>query len=239
MGKFLIVPNEDVIFTPEEEIVHHLMLSTATLKRNGLFYGKLGISIAFFEYGRYRNNQIYTDFAIELKNSLPSKIDSKITCDFATGLCGFGWGIEYLIQRHFIGCENDDICMDIEKNAMSKDIRRMNDLSLETGLEGFIHYILIRLERTREQCKFKPFDEIYLKDTLNRLQSLKDEKISDRLRNLKQTFISYMDNGSLTYKPDICLFINNQEPKYEEDILSATLGLAEGLAGRLIRIIYK
>jgi len=35
-------------FTLEEEIIHHLMLQTASIKRNGLLYGKLGIALAFF-----------------------------------------------------------------------------------------------------------------------------------------------------------------------------------------------
>ena len=65
---------EYVQFTLEEQIIHHLILNAYSLKRNGLFYGKLGIAIVFFECGKYWNNHVYTDYAIELKNSLPKKL---------------------------------------------------------------------------------------------------------------------------------------------------------------------
>ena len=59
-------------FIINEVIIHHLMLQTTALKRNGLLYGKLGITIAFFECGKYWNNTIYTDYAKEWNNSFLS-----------------------------------------------------------------------------------------------------------------------------------------------------------------------
>ena len=218
-------------FTLEDKILNHLILQTVSVKRNGLFYGKLGIAIVFFECGKHRNNSVYTDYAKELFDSLPQTIDERITHDFATGLCGFGWGLEYIIRHKFADRDNNGACAVIDQRLMEIDMRRMNNLSLHSGLEGFLHYILIRLT---SENKARALDDLYLKDTHNRLLLLPNEGISTSLYDLKQIFISYMETGTLTYKPDICLFTNKMEVKNEEEILSAKLGLADGLAGELI-----
>ena len=86
----------------------------------------------------------------------------------------------------------------------------------------------------------EPFDAVYLKDIYDRLQSetLPSDPLSTGERgNLKQVFISYMDTGSLIYQPDITLFTSDVEIKNEDDILSAKLGLFDGLAGKLIRTV--
>jgi len=117
------------------------------------------------------------------------------------------------------------------------NMRRITDLSIESGLEGFLHYILMRLEGVKMRDESCPFDDLYLKDIYNRLQLLTEKDISNGLCCLKQAFIAYLDTGSLTYKPDISLFTNDLEINSEKDIVSSKLGLADGLAGKLVRIV--
>jgi len=226
-----------VQFTQEEDIIHHLLLKASSYKCNGLFYGKLGIAIAFFEFGKYRNNPVYTDYAMELKESLPKIIEEKITNDFASGICGFGWGIEYMIQQKYIGNNNIDACSTIDEKIMAVDIRRMNDLSLETGLEGFLHYIMIRLSGARKRNDPRPFDDTYLNDIRWKLHFLQDEIISVGLRNLKQLFFCFVNIDIPFYKPDIYSFTKDLVLKSENDITAAKLGLVDGLAGKLIQLI--
>ena len=226
-------------FTQEEQIIHHLMLNASSFKRNGLFYGTLGIVIAFFECGRYRNNPVYIDYAIELQNSLPKKLDDKMSRDFAAGLCGFGWGIEYMIQKQFIDSKNIiDTCSAVDEKIMMIDIRRMNDLSLETGMEGLLHYVMIRLAGTKTRNEPRPFDNTYLNDIRRKLQFLPNKMISSGLRKVRQLFFCFVHIDMPFYKPDIYLFTNELELKSEDDILAAKLGLADGLAGILIRTVY-
>lgn len=224
-------------FTIEEDVIHHLMLYAALLKRNGLFYGKIGIAVAFVECGKYWNNPVYFDYAKELKNNLLSNIDYNIPFDFATGLSGFGWGIEYMIQNQFKDSENKEICTNIDQKIMSMNVKRITDLSLENGLEGFLHYILIRLKGSEERKTSIPFDDNFLKDTFYKLQSLKEEEISDCLYCLKNMYISFFNTGSLLYKPDVSLFTNDLNIKNEGDIVLAKLGLSDGLAGKLMKMI--
>ena len=214
------------------------MLQTVSLKRNGLFFGKLGIAIAFFKCGKYRNNSVFIDYAKEIKDGLPNKIDGNMPLDYATGLSGFGWGVEYMVQHQFVDSESAEVCIDIDQRIMIMNMCRITDLSLESGLEGFLHYILIRIKGAKMRNIPIPFDDVYLKDAYERLQSLPGKDVSKNLSSLKQAFISYMDYDSLIYQPDISLFINDIEIKTEEDILSAKLGLSDGLAGKLVRMVY-
>jgi len=234
MGRIHTNQNEYYPFTIEEEIIHHLMMQTACNKRNGLLYGRMGIVLAFFELGKYLNNVVYTDFAYELKNSILKKVNDTVPLDFATGLCGIGWGLEYIMQNQLTSSDNKEICILIDQKIMMLNMRRITDFSFETGLEGFLHYILSRIKGTVMRQTPNPFDEFFLKDVVSQLQSLPDEIMSIEI---KQKFISYIDTGVLTYKQDILQFTSNIEIKNVEDILSTKLGLADGLTGKLMRII--
>jgi len=234
MEKKSTFQNDYFSFTIEEEITHHLMLQAVFHKRNGLLYGKLGISLAFFEWGCNCNNPIYTDFAKELKNRVYKKIEDQTPIDFATGLSGVGWGLEYIAQKQFTDNISNEIFCAIDQKIMMLNMKRITDFSLENGLEGFLHYILIRIKNSVIRKTANPFDESFLTDIYCKLQSLEEDIISN---SLKQAFISYMDTDLLVYNPNVDMFTTNIEIKTIDDILSAKLGLADGLAGRLIRII--
>jgi len=233
MENLSVSRNESTLFTLEEQILHHLMLQSVFLNRNGLLYGRMGIALAFFEYGKHCNNILYINFAKELKDSIFKKVNDAVPLDYATGLCGVGWGIEYMTP-YKLDKRDIDICTKIDQKIMMLNISRVTDLSLETGLEGFLHYILIRIKGSEMRKTAIPFDEFYLKDLYNKIESLPKDIVSN---DLKQAFHSYMDAGSLIYHPDLTLLTSDTAITDEDDILSAKLGLADGLAGKLIRII--
>jgi len=221
-------------FTIEDEIVHHLMLQTAFIQSNGLLYGKMGIAVVFLKYGINCNNLIFIDFAEELKNSICKKINDKTPLDFATGLLGVGWGIEYMIQHLCVNKYSDEVCKDIDHRIMILNMKRIKDFSLESGIDGFLHYILIRLKSAKIRKTSSSFDDIFLKDIYSIIKFMEGKVISS---SVKQSFISFIETDLLNYEPDISLFATDIEIKDIEDILAAKLGLAEGLAGKLIKII--
>ena len=53
----------------------------------------------YFLYGRAKKSDVYSDCASELLDDIWSEIGTNETLFFAEGLCGIGWGIEYLIQQ--------------------------------------------------------------------------------------------------------------------------------------------
>lgn len=217
-------------FTIEEEIIHHLMLQAVSLKENGLFYGKLGISIAIAKYGKYCNNHIYIDYSKELINDILSNIDEKTSFDFATGLCGIVWGIEYVVQNQFIDNNYDDICEYFDKIIITKNLRRITDISLESGLEGFLHYVLIRQKSAKIKKNKTLFDDDYMKDVYHSLHFFPNS-------SFKKIFISFVKTDSITYNPNLSLFVNDLNINDLKDIASANLGLANGLAGKLVGMV--
>lgn len=128
---------------------------------NGLINGKMGMAIFFFLYARYKHSEFYEEFAGELIDDICEDIHTSIPVNLRDGLCGIGWGIEYLVQHRYIEGNTDEILEDIDARIMERDLRRITDFSLETGLEGIIWYALIRLTSPYSE---HAFDENYKYD---------------------------------------------------------------------------
>lgn len=84
-----------VAFNLEEKIIHRLLLESSFAKNTGLLYGKMGIALCFFEYGRYTANDVYSEAGEELLDDIWTHIHLKSPFHFDSGLSGIGWGGEY------------------------------------------------------------------------------------------------------------------------------------------------
>lgn len=130
-------------------------------KKNGLFHGRMGMAVFFFLYARHTDSRIYEDFAGNLIDDIYDDISTAMPVGLKDGLCGIGWGIEYLVQQRYLEGNTDEILEDIDLKIMEKDLRRITDYSLENGLEGILWYALMRL--TSPYSK-QAFDEAYRHD---------------------------------------------------------------------------
>ncbi len=179
----------------------------------GLFYGKMGIAIFFFCYGQYKNNSVYIDMGGDLLDDIWEKLDSGISVSFDSGLSGIGWGIEYLIQHRLVEGEANDICEAIDRKVVSIHPGRLEDLSLDTGLEGIRHYVSIRTSGAILRKETCPFSQEYLNDW-------------------NQSSLSCTDLGKLSYLPCLRDFIWKKEI-LEKELSDAPLGIKTGIAGVL------
>lgn len=144
-------------------IANHLILHSIDMEDIGLFHGKMGIVLFFAHYARYTDQAIYDDFAGELLEEICENIPETFPINLETGLCGIGWGIEYLIKNGFMEGDSDEILAEIDQKVMERDLRRIKDLSLETGLMGISCYIQSRISFQAEK-KYNIFDPIYLSE---------------------------------------------------------------------------
>ena len=144
-------------------IIEITMINDACTESLSLFNGKMGIAIFFFHCYRYTNDKLYERLVEELLNDIYEDVHKEMPVSLAYGLCGLGWGIEYLAQHQFIEGSTDDILDEIDRKIMEQDVRRMADISLETGLEGIAWYALLRLT---SPCSTGAFDEVYKNDLL-------------------------------------------------------------------------
>lgn len=222
------------MFTFEQSVIHHLLLTSHSIKEPGLFYGKIGVAIAFFRYGRKNNNQIFLDQGNELIEGILDDVNHKVSFDFATGLAGIAWGIEYLVQNKFVEGNTNLICSELDQKISSISVRRLSDLSLETGLEGILHYLLARIKGSFAQNNRVPFDYTLLDEIQETIVMHRKKNISHSLNELFTIFGHYYSNHSTP------LYILNPESLYistiiKESIEDNPLGLRRGLAGWLCK----
>lgn len=145
------------------EIADKEMLTSLFMRDYSLIDGQMGCAIFFALLSRATQNHWYEDFAGELLENLCDNLTVHLPMNFSSGLCGIGWGIEFLKYKGFINDDTDEILSDIDKAVMERDIRRVTDTSLQTGLTGVLAYVRSRLMSDRD-TSYVPFDDIYLSD---------------------------------------------------------------------------
>ena len=156
-----------------KRIARSLMLHSSFLSNIGLLNGKTGISIFFYHYARHTGKRIYDDFAGELLDEIYTEIHANSPVNFKDGLCGIGWGIEYLIRNQFIEGNPDKVLADLDKQIVERDVRRISDDSLETGLAGIACYVISRMENRGKEHEYIRLDYIY--DLIEALNGRKED----------------------------------------------------------------
>jgi lantibiotic modifying enzyme len=165
-----------------ERIADHLIMNASFLPDLGLYHGKMGIVIFFAHYARYTGETLYDDFAGELLNEIYEEIHVNMPINFESGLCGIGWGMEYLLENKFTEGDPDEILSDIDNRIMDRNLHKITDLSMKTGLEGIFYYIEKRLNSSCQRKKNLPFDESFLANyesikNKNKIHLSKEKKI--------------------------------------------------------------
>lgn len=212
-------------------ICHHLMLKADSLENIGLFSGKMGIALAFAEYGKRTKNAICARTFEELLDQVLENVHKGLPFDFGKGLAGIGWGIEYLLQNGFVEGEGVEVCEEIDNFIMRTDPRRINDNSLETGLEGLLHYVLAHIKGAKQRL---PFDDVYLNDLATALQTSEIEATNHRLRSLVDIYMNFYNNKSfINYDMNIEQFIVVEDFD-SNTLIQYPLGLSKGLASQLL-----
>lgn len=221
-----------------DRILHNLILRSKFVPDIGLLNGKIGIVIAFAHLYEYTHNEIYYDYMSELLDDVLEYVHKGLDMGFASGLSGIGWGIEYLLQNGFVEGDSIEICEDIDKKIMTFDLRRMNDISLENGLEGLLHYVLIHLCEKNIEKDSLPFDTMYFSDLYERIKILIHDNKKSSLAQLSSKYMEWYENRLiLNYPLNIMQFVDAQV--MEQGLLSnSPLGIKGGLAGLLLKQLF-
>lgn len=103
-----------------KDLLRYGVLKTEALEYPGLYNGKLGMTILFYEYSRYSGDALYEQFADEILESI-MELPDNLSLDLAYGLCGIGWGIIYLHRKKFIVGDLEDILSDIDSKILQNE----------------------------------------------------------------------------------------------------------------------
>lgn len=215
-----------------KDIIHHLIINTPLLKDIGLLTGKMGISIAFYEMSRREENDVYSDYAGDLLDQVFDEISIATPIDFSTGLSGIGWGIEYLIQNKFIEGDSLEACEDIDNKLISIDPRRINDFSLEKGLYGILHYVLMHCKGCKVQKNRLPFDKLYFEDLYYKINTT---ELSNSPNSIVAAFKNLLENNLLDYNYSITDFSKDIDHLDVNDLNGCELGINGGIASMLLK----
>lgn len=201
----------------------------------GLLNGKTGIVITFAHLYELTHNEIYYDYMSELLDDVLDHAHKGLDTGFMSGLSGIGWGIEYLIQNRFVEGQGIEICEEIDKRIMAFDPRRIIDLSLDSGLEGLLHYVLIHIGGSNAANNLLPFDEMYFSDLYAVVKSLPTNNNSSSLTQLSVAYIDWYEKRVIPdYQLNILQFICSSIE--EQELLSdLQLGVKDGLSGLLLK----
>lgn len=150
--------------TSLKHIADYQLLNGAFNPNPSLLNGKMGIALFFFLYAESTHNSWYEEFAGELLDDVCNNLHVNLPISFMDGLCGIGWGIEFMKHRGIIEGDTDEILREVDLKVMERDLRRISDLSFETGLEGIATYIQCRMNSPRSAPDRQPFDLTYLMD---------------------------------------------------------------------------
>lgn len=215
-----------------------LILKSRFISDLGLFNGKTGIAITFAHLYEYTNNDVYYECMSELLDDVLEHTYRGLGLGFASGFSGLGWGIEYLIQKQFVEGNSFEICEEIDRKIMETNVRRIVDLSIENGLEGLLHYVLIHLSGRNRTADLLPFDEMYLYDLYITVQALVLKKQPFSLSQLIYLYINWFDGKTiLDYSLNIMQFVDSAT--IDQTLLYRNqLGLRDGLSGLLLKQLY-
>lgn len=196
-------------------ISRHLILNSSYLNNLGLYHGKMGIVLFFVHYARYTQKTIYNNFAEELLDEIYKEIHLGTPTNFENGLCGIGWGIEYLLENGFMNGDSDEILNDIDKKIMELEIKWISDKSVKKGLGGIIYYVSKRLRSKSRFLGKMPFNEEYICSISHVIDSFQVVEDREILSSIYQT-------SPIT-----------------ENFYNSSLGLFEGCAGMGINTILR
>ena len=212
-----------------EQALAYLTINGSYLNDLGLFHGKMGIVLFFSELAHASQNSAYEDLASNLLGEIYEEIHYELPINLENGLCGIGWGVEYLVQHGLMEGDTDEILSDIDQKVMEINPLRMTDFSLRRGLGGITYYVLARLNASR-QSDTLPFD----KDYLNVLQKAMSQAVffhEDEIGfNLLESLQQVVNGQHINLQ--LPSFLTSYEIK-ETSFDDVLLGLENGLTGWL------
>lgn len=214
------------------KISNHLILNSSNMTNVGLYNGKIGVILFFFHYSLYTKKKLYREFAFVLLDELLSEIDISVSFTLEDGLCGIGWGIEYLAQNKFIQGDTNEILSALDYEVMKFDVLRLNDFSLRRGISGLVFYVLTRLTSPSRSKTVKPFDDLFISELAESIEKYDFINDKENVAHLLILFKQYMKVPYFNCKkieiPDFLYRTNIEIPI---DLSEVSLGLFDGLAG--------
>lgn len=160
----LPTPNMRAEMSFNERVLNYVILASASSRNQGLLDGKMGVILFLMNHAKSAANEIYREMAEGMLDEIWTDINESTSIGLASGLCGIGWGIEYLIQNGFADGDANEICEEVDRAVRLQKMHPGMDLSLDMGLEGILHYVMARIVGNLSREGRIPFDNLFLEE---------------------------------------------------------------------------
>lgn len=128
----------------ENDFVKQIEKNEIIINRNGLLYGKMGVAVFLFHFGRISSDPFCELVAMNLVDQVFSLLMADYSFDYADGLAGIGVAVEYLCQNQLVEGDSNKILIDVDI-VFDELIDKSNlNIRLQDGLIGFIRYYRFR-----------------------------------------------------------------------------------------------
>lgn len=217
-------------FTLRQKILHHVILHSFDEKAKGLLVGRMGMVVALYLVGRESGKIACLNLADRILETIVEHLDKGQSFCFSSGLCGIGWGIDFLLHEHFIDGNPEEICENLNATIMQVNPEKL-DYSLAYGLEGLLHYVLAHIS----SCGKMPFDYSFLKSLYKAVEKVPLISVSRGLYQLCDSYRCVYEGRSQKYQFSITDFIHSSCRNITEcNYMQQDLSLASGLCGSLL-----
>jgi glycosyltransferase involved in cell wall biosynthesis len=223
--ELLPTPNIDTEMEKNERILNHVILASAGSSDPGLLNGKMGIIVLLTRYSKSSGNELYKEMAFDMLDEVWEDVTVDTPVGLASGLCGVGWGIEYLIRNGFVDADADEVCEAVDRAVHLQKIDPEMDMSLDKGLEGILHYMMARISGNVMTDRPIPFGADVLKEMYGISKSQKG--------GIFTVFNSFYSGLPIEYRLDPVDFIPARI-KIKGVLSENTLGF-RGLTGHLFK----
>lgn len=210
----------------KEELIK-LVLSCNDLYSRGLFRGRMGVVMALMEYCDKISLGAIGEFCLFTIERSIDNLPNNTDIGLATGIAGIGWVLDYLKRRELLDTDTAEICKEIDKRLMQFSPLRMDDLSLDKGLEGLLMYFNLHLLNNRGK---KVFDDSYIEEIKTVLRNL-PANVCENLKKQASLF-------NLIVTGELCE-LNTSPLQFVADVYDKDITLQHGLAGKLLNLALK
>lgn len=213
------------------------------VKKYGLYRGNAGLAISYFVLFRYTSRKAFEYKAKVALDGIYENIASVELLNYAEGLAGIGWAIEWMVQNKFIQANTDEVLEDIDDTIYKSVLYAPdNTVSLSIGTLSKAAYFLKRYQSVNpgthryknichQECLIILTDEIEEKTAkLREVLDIdgfisQDERISSEMIDLAHSIIFL--SKFLSYKINV---------KAVEDSLYANMNHIEKILMKLWNI---
>lgn len=192
-------------------IADYLLLKSSFVRDISLFHGKMGMVLSLYLYAEQNGDELLKEYAWDLFLQVHENVHTDMPIGLEYGLAGIGVGTVLLCHHSGMDCNFNDILSELDAKIMEHDPRRINDLSIRSGVAGLLYYLRLRSIYGGE---ITSFDKQYIEE----LQQIADS------HKISIDTMSIMD-------------IINEPSFSQDDYIEKPLGIDEGSSYYILKSV--